>query len=124
MQRTTYAVDIERATLENDNYRTVLATTDQMQLVVMTLMRGETIPLETHERTTQFIRVEAGRAMVRAGGKRHLLREGGSILIPPNTPHEVFQRGSEPLRLYTLYAPPEHAPGRIDLDQPTAEEKE
>lgn len=124
MLKQPYAVNIERATLDNDNYRKVIATTEQMQLVLMTLQPGERIPMETHPRTTQFIRVEGGRALVRAGGKRHVLTDGDSILIPPNTPHEVVQRGREPLQLYTLYAPPEHAPTRVDVAQPSGEDEE
>lgn len=117
-----YTVNIERATLANDNYRKVIATTAQMQLVLMTLLPGERIPMETHPRTTQFIRVEGGRALVHAGSKRHVLTDGDSIVIPPNTPHEVVQRGSKPLQLYTLYAPPEHAPERVDVTQPSGED--
>jgi len=115
-----FAVDIERETLENVLYRRVLHTTPQMQLAVMSLEPGEVIPAETHSDppTTQFIRVESGRALVRVGRTQYDLENGGVVIIPAGAEHEVVQVGSDPLKLYVLYAPPEHAPSRIDQRQP------
>ena len=105
-----YSINIERKTLGNKLYRNVLHTTPNMQLVVMSLEKGETIPLEKHE-GSQFIRVESGRGVAKTPKKKVLLKEGVSIIIPPNTPHFIYQTGDEPLKLYTVYAPPEHREG-------------
>lgn len=109
-----YRVNLERETLRNVNYRKVLFTTPNMQLVLMRLRPGESIGLETHPHTTQFIRVEGGVARVKAGSKRYVLRDGAAVVIAPGTWHDVRNASpSEDLSLYTLYSPPEHAPGTL-----------
>ena len=118
-----YAVDIERATLDNDAYRKVLFTTDTLQLAIMTLMPGELIPEEEHTGGSQFIRVEQGRASISVNGQVFDLEDGGSIIIPPGARHQVRQIGESPLRIYTLYSPPEHAADRRDERQPIETEE-
>jgi mannose-6-phosphate isomerase-like protein (cupin superfamily) len=100
--------DIEQITSENTAYRRVLSTTDQQQLVLMSILPSENIPLETHSNTTQFIRVESGNAIVTHGNKKVNMFPNSFILINPNTPHQVNVIGNQPLKLYTIYSPPEH----------------
>lgn len=109
-----YVTNIEQATLENEDYRRVLFTGPNMQLVLMTLRPGEEIGLETHDEHDQFIRVEGGTGKVRLDNEEHELSDGVSVVIPAGTRHNVTNTSStEPLRLYTLYSPPEHAQGTI-----------
>jgi len=103
--------NIEKLTVKNTYYRKVLSTTSTMQLVLMSLCPDEEIGREKHSHTTQFIRVEAGRAKAIIGNKKYFLKDGDAIVIPPNTWHNVINTGKKDLKLYTLYAPPEHPPG-------------
>ncbi len=117
-----HVTNIERDTLENENYRRVLFTGPHMQLVLMTLRPGEEIGSETHDEHDQFIRVEAGSGIVRLDEEEHELADGVSVVIPAGTLHNVINTSkSEPLRLYTIYTPPEHADGtlhRTKADEP------
>jgi mannose-6-phosphate isomerase-like protein (cupin superfamily) len=111
---TGYVTDIERDTLANDDYRRVLFTGKNTQLVLMTLQPGDEIGLETHEEHDQFIRVEAGTGTVSLSGKKHALADGIAVIIPAGVEHNVVNTSkSEPLRLYTLYSPPEHPDGTV-----------
>jgi mannose-6-phosphate isomerase-like protein (cupin superfamily) len=109
-----YVTDIERDTLANEDYRRVLFTGRNIQLVLMTVMPGDEIGLETHEEHDQFIRVEAGTGTLLLGGAKHELSDGFAVVIPAGVEHNVINTSrSEPLRLYTLYSPPEHADGTV-----------
>lgn len=109
-----YVTNIEQATLENEDYRRVLFTGPNTQLVLMTLRPGEEIGLETHGEHDQFIRVEAGTGKVRLNDEEHELSDGVSVVIPAGTRHNVVNTSStEPMRLYTLYSPPEHPDGTV-----------
>jgi len=108
-----YHIELERATLENGDYRRVLFTAEHMQLVLMTLQAGEDIPMETHEEHDQFIRVEAGEGEAVIGDDAFALRDGSAVIIPAGNPHHIVNTGSEPLKLYTLYTPPEHPDGTV-----------
>ena len=109
-----YLTDIERDTLENPDYRRVLFTGSHLQLVLMTLQPGEEIGLETHEEHDQFIRVEAGNGTVTLDGARRELGDGVAVVIPAGVEHNVINTSAdEPLRLYTLYSPPEHPDGTV-----------
>jgi len=125
-----FATNIEARTRQNENFRQVLYTAPHSQLVVMTLRPGEDIGLERHERGDQFIRVESGRGEAVIDGKKYALSDGVAVVIPEGAEHNVINTSaSEPLRLYTLYSPPQHASGTIHktkedaerdtLDQPT-----
>jgi mannose-6-phosphate isomerase-like protein (cupin superfamily) len=108
-----YSINLEERTLAGNNFREVLYTTQRSQLVIMTLQPGEEIGLEKHEGHDQFIRVEAGQGVAILDGERHALEDGVAVVIPAGTEHNVINTsGSEPMRLYTLYTPPEH-PDRI-----------
>lgn len=108
-----YVTDIERDTLENEDYRRVLYTGEYTQLVLMAIRPGDEIGLETHEGHDQFIRIEAGTGYVQLDGERQELRDGSIVVIPSGAEHNVVNTGKEPLRLYTLYSPPEHPDGTI-----------
>lgn len=110
-----YSVNIEQRSLENENFREVLYTAPYSQLVVMTLQVGEDIGQEIHHDRDQFIRVEAGQGEAILDGERHALSDGTALVIPAGAEHNVFNTSpSEPLRLYTIYSPPEHPDGTIN----------
>ncbi len=109
--------NIERDTLANKYYRKVIYTTKQQQLVLMSLEPGETIPLETHPDTTQFFRIESGTGVAILAGKKYKLKPNYALLVPANTEHEIIQTGDEPLKLYSIYSPPEHPKNRKQLRQ-------
>ena len=109
-----YVTNIERDTLANEDYRRVLYTGPNTQLVLMTLQPGDEIGQETHEEHDQFIRVEAGAGMVVLNGERHTLSDGSAVVIPAGVEHNVVNMSADaPLRLYTLYSPPEHPDGTV-----------
>ncbi len=117
-----HVTNIEKDTLENEDYRRVLFTGPNMQLVLMTLQPGEEIGLETHDEHDQFIRVEAGNGVVRLNDEEHELADGFTVVIPAGVRHNVVNTSkSEALRLYTIYSPPEHPDGtvhRTKADEP------
>lgn len=114
-----HVVDIESATLDNTNYRTTLWTGTNLQMTVMNIEPGADIGLEVHEEGDQFLRVEAGTARVQMGPAEDDLsfdREVGDdwvILVPAGAWHNVTNIGDDPLKIYTLYAPPEHDHGTV-----------
>ena len=110
-----FVIDIEHKTLENENFREVLFTAPHSQLVVMTLQPGEEIGLETHDDIDQFIRVEAGNGKAILNGEEKALADGTAVVIPAGTEHNVVNISqTEPLKLYTIYSPPEHPDGTIN----------
>lgn len=119
---TGFVSNIERDTLENEDYRRVLFTGSSIQLVLMTLRPGDEIGLEVHDEHDQFIRVEAGEGVVRMDGEETPVSDGTAVVIPAGVEHNVVNTSSNtPLRLYTLYAPPEHPDGtvhRTKADEP------
>ncbi|PJE94473.1 cupin domain-containing protein [Streptomyces carminius] len=128
-----YVLDIERATLANDTFRTALWTGKQMQLTVMSIDPGGEIGLEVHPDRDQFLRVEAGRGRVLMGQEKDRLdfdeevRADWVVLVPAGSWHNVLNTGDEPLKLYSLYAPPEHPHGTVHptkADADAAEEAE
>ncbi len=105
--------DIEKLTESNSDFRRVLYTGKQMQLVLMALKPGEEIGLEVHEDRDQFFRVEQGQGEVLIDGKRKPIRADMAIIVPAGARHNVTNTGREPLKVYTLYAPPEHKHGTV-----------
>jgi mannose-6-phosphate isomerase-like protein (cupin superfamily) len=120
-----YSINIESKTLEGDNFREVLYTTERSQLVIMTLQPGEEIGMEHHTGHDQFIRVEQGRGKALLDGEEHLLEDGVAVVIPAGTEHNVINTSStEKLKLYTLYTPPEHPDGIVHATKAEADEYE
>lgn len=119
-----FRANIEAKALGNDNFRQVLYTAPHCQLVVMTLRPEEEIGMETHEDGDQFIRVESGKGEASIDGEIVPLSEGVAVVIPAGTEHNVVNTGSEPLRLYTIYSPPEHADGTVHRTRRDALEAE
>ena len=109
-----YVTNIERDTLANADYRRVLFTGPNTQLVLMTLQPGEEIGLEKHAEHDQFIRVEAGTGVAVLDGLEHALSDGVAVVIPAGVEHNVINTSKiDQMRLYTLYSPPEHPDGTV-----------
>lgn len=111
-----FSINIEKATIDNDNFRDVLYGTETMQLVVMSI--DDDIGEEIHPRTTQFIRVEKGKGKAVIEGNEIDLKDGTSVVIPPGTMHNIINMGKAPLKIYTIYAPPHHPPGTTNKEKP------
>lgn len=107
-----YVVDMEKETLENTNYRKVLYTAKHSQLVVMSIEPGDEIGLETHD-LDQFIRFEAGKGTVTLNGVAHEVADDWAVVIPAGVEHNVVNTGDAPLKLYSVYSPPEHKDGTV-----------
>jgi mannose-6-phosphate isomerase-like protein (cupin superfamily) len=103
--------DIEKLTEENEDFRRVLYTGHHLQLVLMSLRPGEEIGEEVHEDRDQFFRIEEGEGEVVIDGARHRVEDDDAIIVPAGARHNVICVGDSPLRLYTLYGPPEHRDG-------------
>ncbi len=111
--------DIEDATLTNDTFRTVLFTGANLQMTVMCLQPGEEIGVEKHDGLDQFIRLEQGTARVLMGSSKddlsevHEIEDDWAAIIPGGMWHNVVNTGDGELRLYSIYAPPEHPEGTV-----------
>ncbi len=116
-----YLTNIEKKSLENKYFREVLFTGPHSQLVVMSIAPGEDIGMETHEDVDQFIRVEAGKGKAILNGKESNLEDGSAVIIPAGTKHNIVNSSrSEPLKLYTIYSPPEHPHGTVHKNKAEA----
>lgn len=105
--------DIEKLTEENDNFRQVLYTGHNLQLVLMSINPGEEIGEEVHDDRDQFFRIEAGEGEITIDGTVHRVKGDDGIIVPQGARHNVKSVGSKPLKLYTIYGPPEHVDGTI-----------
>lgn len=116
-----YVVDIDQATKQNNNYRTALWTGTHLQVTLMSIKVGDDIGLEIHPNIDQFIRIEDGQGMVRMGKSKDKLdfqanvRDGFAIMIPAGTWHNVINTGKKPLKVYSIYAPPQHPHGVVQV---------
>ncbi len=125
-----WAGDIERQTLENEAFRAVVFTGEHTQLTVMRLRPGEDIGWEAHPHLDQFIRIEAGRGRTEFGrtsdsvDEAHDVQADWAIVIPAGVWHNVVNTGSDDLKLYSLYAPPEHPPDTVHGTKADAETAE
>ncbi len=107
-----YVQDIERVAVENEDFRRVLYTAKHCQLVVMALKPKDEIGMEVHT-LDQFFRVEEGTGEAVLDGVRTPIRAGFAVLVPAGTNHDIINTGSAPLKLYTLYSPPNHRDGVV-----------
>jgi len=125
-----WVADVEKATLDNTNFRTVLFTGEHTQLTVMCLQPGEEIGWEAHHDIDQFLRLEqgSGRAEFGAGedavDETHDIEDDWAIIVPAGVWHNVVNTGDEPLKLYSLYSPPEHPDGTVHVTKAEAEAAE
>lgn len=109
-----YQDNIETVTTENTDYRRVLYTGAQLQLVVMTLQPGEAIGEEVHDTHDQFFRFESGRGEVVVNDQTYTVGDGDAVVVPAGATHNVCNTSAtEVLQLYTIYAPPEHRDGTV-----------
>ncbi len=115
-----FVQDIEELAVNNEEFRQVLYTAKNCQLVVMALKPGEEIGAEIHQ-LDQFFRVEEGEGEVVLDGVRTAIQDGFAIVVPAGTNHNVINTGSAPLKLYTLYAPPNHRDGVVHHTRDDAE---
>jgi mannose-6-phosphate isomerase-like protein (cupin superfamily) len=109
-----YVDDIEQKTLANTFFREVLFTGKYSQLVVMSLLPNEEIGMEVHNTVDQFFRVEKGQGKVIMNGEEHEIKDGSAVIVPAGTEHNVINTsGTEALRLYTIYSPPNHPDKKV-----------
>ena len=116
-----YCENIEKRTVENDDFRRVLYTGKNLQLVLMTLPPGCDIGEEVHPDRDQFFRIEEGSGVITIDGKENRVEDDFAVIVPAGARHNVINDSSSPLRLYTIYGPPEHKDGIV---QSTKEEAE
>jgi mannose-6-phosphate isomerase-like protein (cupin superfamily) len=116
-----YCDDIEKVTVENEDFRRVLYTGHYLQLVLMTLRPGEEIGSEVHPDRDQFFRIEDGEGVVDIDGVENPVSDDFAVIVPAGARHNVRNTGSAPLRLYTLYGPPEHKDGITQSTKAEAE---
>jgi mannose-6-phosphate isomerase-like protein (cupin superfamily) len=123
---TGFVGNIEKATEKNHYFRQVLFTGKHTQLVVMCLQRSEEIGNEVHKKVDQFFRIEKGEAKFVFNGKEeHIVGEGGAVVIPAGTYHNVINTSkTRQLKLYTLYSPPNHPDGTVHKTKAEAEAAE
>ena len=114
--------NIEQDTLDNNNFRKVLYTGKHTQLVVMTLVPGEEIGLETHKENDQFLRFEGGSGKVFIDDSEYEVSDGDAVIVPAGAKHNVVNvSDSETLNLYTIYSPPHHKDGIVRKTKEEAE---
>ncbi|WP_374658405.1 cupin domain-containing protein [Phenylobacterium sp.] len=113
--------DIEDLTESNKDFRRVLYTGKHLQLVLMTLQPGEEIGEEVHDTHDQFFRFEKGKGQVVIDGKTHKIKADYGVIVPAGARHNVINTGDKPLKLYTLYGPPEHRDGVVRATKAEAE---
>jgi len=116
-----FAANIEELTEENDLFRRVLYTGNNIQLVLMALKPGEDIGAEVHEDRDQFFRFETGEGEVWIDGVANPVKADDGVIVPAGAEHNVINTGAVPLRLYTLYGPPEHLDGTVHPTKADAE---
>jgi mannose-6-phosphate isomerase-like protein (cupin superfamily) len=118
-----YIANIEKESLENEYFRKVLYTDPRLQLVVMSLNPGEEIGSEVHQ-LDQFIRVEAGEGKAVLDGEESAISDGSVVVVPQGTRHNIMNTGTGAMKLYTLYAPPNHEPGTMHKTKAEADADE
>lgn len=118
-----YCDNIEKLTLANEDFRRVLYTGHNLQLVVMTLQPGDEIGEEVHEDRDQFFRIEEGAGAVDIDGVANEVDDDFAVIVPAGARHNVRNTGNVPLRLYTIYGPPEHLDGIVQSTKAEADRR-
>ncbi|HHT83574.1 MAG TPA: cupin domain-containing protein [Clostridiales bacterium] len=125
-----FVVNIQRATLQNPNFRTALWTGEHLQLTLMSIPVGGEIGLESHSNLDQFLRLEAGFGLVKMGPSpdnlsyQATVSSGYVVLIPAGTYHNLINVGAKPIKLYSIYAPPQHPRGTVHQTKEIADAAE
>lgn len=119
-----YVGNIDDLTEKNEEFRRVLYTGKNLQLVLMALQTGEDIGQEIHEDRDQFFRIETGNGEIEIDGVRSEIKAGSAVIVPAGARHNLRNSGTSALRLYTLYAPPEHRDGTVHATKADAEASE
>jgi len=125
-----FVVDIARATLHNDTFRTALWSGPNLQLTLMSIKPGEDIGLEMHPHVDQFLRIEEGKGVVQMGDGPNSLHfaqpvfDDFAVFVPAGTWHNITNTGDIPMKLYSIYAPPNHAFGAVHPTKEVAEAEE
>ena len=125
-----FAIDIEKATKENNNFRLALWTGNHLQLTLMSINVGDDIGLEIHPDHDQFIRIEEGQGLVKMGSSKTCpdfeanVREDYAFIIPAGKWHNLINTGNRPLKLYSIYAPPQHPFGTVHKTKADAQAAE
>lgn len=121
-----FVININKATRNNNTYRTAIWTGEHMQVTLMSIHVGDDIGLEIHPDTDQFLRIEQGQGIVRMGKSSNNLNferrvyDDTAIMVPAGTWHNVINTGNIPLKLYTIYAPPHHPHGTVETTKAEA----
>ncbi len=114
-----FVINVEQATQRNSTFRTALWTGQHLQLTLMSIEVGEEIGLESHPHLDQFLCIEQGRGIVKMGERKHMLdfqrrvAQGDAIMVPAGTWHNLVNTSNIPLKLYSIYAPPQHPRGTV-----------
>ena len=117
-----FNINIEEATLENENFRRVLYTGKHCQLVLMTLNPSEEIGMETHADNDQFFRFEKGQGKVVIDGNEYEVSDGSAVIVPAGSQHNVINvSATDKLKLYTIYSPAHHKDGVVRATKAEAE---
>ena len=125
-----WVADVEKATLENTNFRTVLFTGEHTQLTVMSIEPGGEIGWEAHHDIDQFLRVEQGTGRAEFGAtedrvdETHDVEDDWAIIVPAGVWHNVINTGGDALKIYSLYSPPEHPDGTVHVTKADADAAE
>lgn len=114
-----FVINIEHAAEQNQTFRTAIWTGEHLQVTLMSINVGDDIGLEVHHDVDQFLRIEEGQGWVQMGPRKEQLSfqtavfEDDAIMVPAGTWHNIINTGHQPLKLYTIYAPPEHPFGTV-----------
>lgn len=125
-----FAVNLQRATLGNDNFRTTVWTGNNLQLTLMSLVPWGEIGLEMHLNLDQFLYVEEGMCIIRMGTTEEIydfqatLYKNFAVIVPAGTWHNIYNIDNKPLKLFSLYAPPAHPHGTVHETREDADEEE
>ncbi len=117
---TPYVNNIEKETLENEFFRKEVFTGEHLQMTVMSLLPGEDIGEEVHNDTDQFLRIEQGTGKAIIGDQEYVVEDDFVIIIPAGMKHNVINTGTIPMKMYSIYTPPEHPKGTIHKDKAEA----
>ena len=113
-----YSENIDELTINNNDYRKVLYTGVEQQFVLMSINPSDDIKMEIHKDHDQFLRIEQGEGKAIINGNEYILKKDSSIIVPAGLPHQIINNGSIPLKLYTIYSPPEHKDKLVQTTNP------